>query len=121
MFQAGFSPGDEKGMDLKNGMGSGRTIRDRGAYGTRLRLSLLGPGEGDAQGRQGGAGAVRCAPVVVAPVGARGHGSPRVAPALSLMVYTTMALARWCGGPGRRRGIPVAENPSVPEFLSQIC
>ncbi|MFH1596859.1 MAG: hypothetical protein ABIG94_10910 [Pseudomonadota bacterium] len=42
--------------------------------------------------------------MVVAPVGARGHGCPQGGAALSLMVYTTMALARWCGGPGRRQG-----------------
>jgi len=40
--------------------------------------------------------------------GDRGHGSPRVAPPLSLMVYTTMVLARWWRwrrGPGRGRGL----------------
>ena len=74
--------------------------------------------------RAGGGGRAQGATVdvaVVAPVGARGHGSPQGGqPAPPLMVCA-MALARWCGGPGRRRGIPVAETPSLPEFLSQKC
>ena len=50
---------------------------DAAAGGVAGRPGLVTMG---GQGRGPRWGPVRCAPAVVAPVGARGHGSPRVAP-----------------------------------------
>ncbi|MFH1595437.1 MAG: hypothetical protein ABIG94_03575 [Pseudomonadota bacterium] len=58
-----------------------------GAGATRLGLGRGAGGWALALTGVGGWGPVRCAPVVVAPVVARGHGSPQGGAALSLMVY----------------------------------
>jgi hypothetical protein len=46
-------------------------------------------------GQGKGAGPVRYTQNVVAPVGARGHSSPKGGATLPLMVYNTMARAKW--------------------------
>ena len=64
----------------------------RGGPGARRR----GVGREARAGDHGrlGPGPVHCAPVLVATVGARGHGSPQGGAALPLMVFTTMAQDR---------------------------
>lgn len=49
----GAIPSGESGINDNFEVGSVLVIKHMGVYGTRLRLCLQGPEEGDAQGRQG--------------------------------------------------------------------
>jgi hypothetical protein len=95
-----------RGIDDKGGVGvpsppfppgAGRGGRAREAGAAQRRGVGREPRAGDhgRPGQGGETGPVRCAPVVVAPGEARGLGSPQGVAALPLMVYITMALARW--------------------------
>jgi hypothetical protein len=72
VFSTGISPGDKKGMDLKNGLGSARDIFDRGGRDSDPGVWVSGLDPlcvfREDQGAAGGGGAA-------VPVGGMGGGA----------------------------------------------